>query len=541
MSKLVVSVIGLLLALLLVRADPALADRRVALVIGNSAYQNVPTLADPQRDAHAVAATLQKAGFDVVNAQYDVGNLQFKRAVAQFEDEARRSDIALIYYSGYALDIAGVNYLIPVDAKQLSEATAGGEAVTLGEFAKAVEPAKRLRLVILDASRSSPFARIATPQRSGAAPEYAQGLGEPAPKPGTLIAYAAIAGSLAKDGDGEHSIFTAAVLHHLFVPGLDIRLAFGRVLVEVLRKTDNQQNPLVYGSLGGRNIALLPAPAERPGMDLAGEKTDYSVVEQIGSPRAWEVFLVQHPTGFFSTDARMHLRLAEAEPSKPAALASPSSLPPLSAGPSAEELQAWAHIESSNDPDQFRGFIHDYPGSALAEKARQRLDQLAALEQTPPQSPPPAENTSPQLPPAENTPAMVTRAQQALIRLGCFTGTADGVLDESTKRAIGRYESARRQKTNDNISVTDGLLADLQQQQGRVCPLLCPAGQIARGEQCIETAKPSPPVAHREIERPRTARQSRPSQETRAALPQRASPQTGGGGGHSGVTIGVGF
>ncbi len=283
MSRLVLSVVYFALGILFIRADPAFAERRVALVIGNSDYQYAPALPNPRRDAQAMAAMFQKAGFDVVSAQTDAGVLQFKRAIAQFEDEAGRSDIAVVFYSGYGIATQGVNYLIPVDAKLAGDRDAITAAVTLDSLDKSVDGAKRLRLVILDASRGDPFATAI----KTAAPRVDEGgLAEPEPKPGALIAYAAIAGSQAEEGDADHSTYTSALLRNLFTPGLDIRLAFGRILVDVLKKTGKRQSAQVYGSLGGGNIALVPAPADRPSLDLEGEKTDYGVVQQSGLARA---------------------------------------------------------------------------------------------------------------------------------------------------------------------------------------------------------------------------------------------------------------
>ena len=487
MSRLVFSVIGLALGLLLVRAEPAFAERRVALVIGNSAYQNAPALTDPRRDADAMAATFRNAGFDVVSAQYDLGNAQFKQAVAQFEADAAGSDVAVVYFSGYGIDVRGVNYLIPVDAKLVSEQDVADRAMTLDQLAKAVEGAARLRLVILDASRADPFAR--TIDQQGAAQAVMPGLAEVDPNNGTLIAYAAKADSLSEDGAGEHSTYTAALLRNLFAPGLDIRLAFGRVLVDVLRVTANRQEPFVYGSLPGRNIALVPAPANRPGVDLHGEKIDYSVVEKIGTAHAWEVFLVQHPTGFYSSAARAELRLAEAEipPASPPVVLSPPLVPPVSplppevpplppSGPSAE-LQP--------------------PGTAV--------------------------------PPAIERPDLVHAAQVELTRLGCFSGTPDGTLNAATKAAIQAYRKALGEKPiGGDVEITGIFVDALRQQTVRVCPLICPDGKVAVGEQCVDAAKakaiahqkekdqPARPVAR---PRPEAAPAPRITQQTPAARP----------------------
>src|SRR5207253_5110067 len=134
----------------------------------NSAYQHAPALPNPSRDAKAMLAMFGKAGFDVVTTQYDAGNLQFKRAIRQFEDAASEADIAVIYYAGHGIEIHGQNYLVPIDAKRASDSDAEDEAISIERLAQTVDGAKRLRLVILDACRHNPFPRIIKRQRSDA-------------------------------------------------------------------------------------------------------------------------------------------------------------------------------------------------------------------------------------------------------------------------------------------------------------------------------------------------------------------------------------
>src|SRR5262245_59588073 len=118
------------IALIAMSVD-ALAEKRVALVIGNSAYQNVAKLPNPSRDANAIAELFKKAGFDVVSLQQDAGNLEFKRALRRFEDLTRDSDVAVVFYAGHGIEIAGTNYMIPIDAKLASDLDAPDEAITL--------------------------------------------------------------------------------------------------------------------------------------------------------------------------------------------------------------------------------------------------------------------------------------------------------------------------------------------------------------------------------------------------------------------------
>src|SRR5690242_10165442 len=147
----------LLAALLLLTCQPAFAAKRVALVIANSAYQNAPPLPNPVNDGAVIAATLRDAGFDVVDSRRDMSALQTRRALRDFSDQARDADVAVVYYAGHGIEVDGSNYLIPVDAKLERDSDVYDEAFSLDRILLAVEPAKRLRLVILDACRDNPF------------------------------------------------------------------------------------------------------------------------------------------------------------------------------------------------------------------------------------------------------------------------------------------------------------------------------------------------------------------------------------------------
>ena len=311
MSRFILSVIALALGLFctVIWADRAFAERRVALIIGNSAYQNAPILPNPERDARGIADMFQKAGYEIVTTAFNVGNLDFKSTIRKFEDAVTDADIAVIYYAGYGLNIHGTNYLIPIDAKLASDRDANDETITLEQLVESVHGAKRLRVIIIDASRDNPFARIMKAERMASF----SGLGAVEPNSiDTLIAYAAKPGTTAQDGGGDHSPFATALIDNLFVPGLDIRLAFGRVRDEVLKKTGYMQEPFVYGSLGGGNVALVSAPSQPVvANDLAGEKGDYALVEKIGTKGAWQVFLNQHPTGFYADLARQQIAIIQ--------------------------------------------------------------------------------------------------------------------------------------------------------------------------------------------------------------------------------------
>src|SRR5215218_4854856 len=245
---------------LLVVSQPAFAEKRVALVIGNSSYLNVAPLANPVNDSARIAATLKDAGFDVVDSRRDLPAAETRRALRDFSDRARDADIAVVYYAGHGIEVDGANYLVPVDAKLERDTDVYDEALSLDRILIAIEPAKKLRLVILDACRDNPFTKRM--KRTVATRAIGRGLARVEPtSPNVLIAYSAKAGSTAADGDGKNSPFTSALSRHIATPGLDVRRAFGFVRDEVLKTTSNKQEPFVYGSLGGEDLPLVPAAA----------------------------------------------------------------------------------------------------------------------------------------------------------------------------------------------------------------------------------------------------------------------------------------
>ncbi len=346
------------------------AEKRVALVVGNSAYRNVARLPNPEKDAASMAKLFRDAGFDAVVEADNVGNLDFKRAIRKFEDAAQDADIAVIFYAGHGIEVGGVNYLVPVDAKLASDRDAEDEAISLNRIVESVDTAKHLRLIILDACRDDPFVATMKRVRRTAMRGITSGLGKVEPtSTDTLVAYAAKAGSTAEDGDGVHSPFTTALLENLTVPGLDIRLAFGRVRDEVLKITGSRQEPFVYGSLGGGNISLVPGAVVPKAPDTAKVKTDYELVAQIGTRKAWEVFLATYKTGFYADLARAQmakLQVASLEPTPT----------PEPAKPTSDETRAWNKIKDSSDKDAIESFIKRYPNSPLAINAQNRLDIL---------------------------------------------------------------------------------------------------------------------------------------------------------------------
>lgn len=231
-------------------ARPVERGPRVALVIGNGAYRSVPVLGNPSRDAAAVATALRKAGFQKVIVENDLRKEKLEATLREFGRVAEGADWALIYYAGHGIEMSGVNYLIPVDARLETDRDVGFETVPLNHVMSAVEGAKKLRLVLLDACRDNPFA--SQMRRTTASRSIGRGLAPVEPQTGSLVVYAAKDGETALDGDAGNSPFATAFIEELATPGIEIRKLFDLVRDDVLEATNNKQQPFTYGSVPGR-------------------------------------------------------------------------------------------------------------------------------------------------------------------------------------------------------------------------------------------------------------------------------------------------
>ena len=226
--------------------------RRIALVVGNATYKNAPVLSNPQRDAILVADALKRTGFQSVTLQIDLGRDALVSALRNFAQQAEAADWSVVYYSGHGMEVGGVNYLIPVDARIATDRDIGFEAVALDQVLNAAERGKRLRLVILDACRDNPFASQMKRTLTVASRSVSRGLASVEPDAGTLVVYAAKDGETALDGEGFNSPFAEAFVKNLQTPGLEVRRMFDFVRDDVMEATQRRQKPFSYGSISGR-------------------------------------------------------------------------------------------------------------------------------------------------------------------------------------------------------------------------------------------------------------------------------------------------
>ena len=329
----------------------AVALTRVALVVGNSAYANQPRLVNPSRDAQAVAAALKGAGFQTVTLITDADVATLNRSLHTFQDQALGADVAVLYYAGHGMEMNGVNYLIPVDAKLATDRDLSYEAVTQDLAQQAAGGAKLLSLVVLDACRDNPFASSMT-VTSGGKRSITRGLApvnEDDLSVNSIIEYAAASGTTASDGDPSvgHSPFASAFIHHVAEPGVEITLLFGKVRDDVWKVTNRQQRPASYGSHGGDPVYLVP------------------------------------PGGGSAPDAKGPSRASA--PPLVASGAPERNLTAVAAGPdpaTSPELAMWQSVLGSNDPSRYRAYLARFPDGQYVALAKQRLALTGPMSQT---------------------------------------------------------------------------------------------------------------------------------------------------------------
>ena len=236
----------------------ATEGRRVALVIGNGAYRNVPALINPPNDASDIAAALKRLGFTVTlstNAGFD----DMRRSLIALGRDAAGAEMAAVYFAGHGMEINGENWLIPIDADLKRDTDAANEAINLQSVMLQVSNTTSLGLVILDACRNNPFAaRMNRSIATRAAPM--SGLGRIEPVGNVLVAYAARDGTTALDGAARNSPFAAALLRNIEVSGVEVTFMFRNVRDDVMEATRNEQQPFVYGSLSRKAIYLAARP-----------------------------------------------------------------------------------------------------------------------------------------------------------------------------------------------------------------------------------------------------------------------------------------
>lgn len=291
-------------------ATHAAPGKRVALVIGNSSYSDRP-LKNPVNDATLMQKVLRDLGFDV-SVLRNADRKSMLAGLRDFEGKARDADVALFFYAGHGAQVAGNNYLIPVNAQILGESDVPDEAVDAGSVMRRIEDAKaRVGLVILDACRDNPFA--------GANRSSTRGLARMSVPTGTIVAYATAPGSVAADGTGANGVYTEQLARQLREPGLDIKDVFDRTAQEVERITSGKQRPREEVGLRGRYVLKEGSAVPNPGVQTASVRAEPAIQPGTPAPEdevwqaaksantatAYDAYLAEYPKGRYASAARI--------------------------------------------------------------------------------------------------------------------------------------------------------------------------------------------------------------------------------------------
>jgi uncharacterized caspase-like protein len=383
---------------IIVSADAAKADRRVAFVVGNGAYMNVAQLPNPPVDAKAMAAVLRNVGFEVVEGTNLTRDKMTERLL-EFGKKAQGADVAVFFYAGHGIAISGTNYLLPIDADIKSEMDVKlGAAINIDLTLDQTMSDAKVKLVFLDACRDNPFAAKIKSNASTRSVSVQTGLAEMKSGEGTLIAFATGPGQTALDGqEGTNSPFTRALIAHITTPGVEIQQAMTEVRAQVNEETNKGQLPWGHTNLIG-SVYLNPVAAPAPGA---------------------------------------------ASSSAPAAVAS-------TAGGSEVEVEFWRSVRESNKPEELNAYLTNYPNGQFKSLA---LARIASLENGPSTT---TRNLTTGIDPATFTEeaSQTTEdqigldkgqrrdVQRRLTGLG-FDTKVSGKFDDDTRSVIRRWQAAR--------------------------------------------------------------------------------------------------
>ncbi|HEV7323310.1 MAG TPA: caspase domain-containing protein [Ensifer sp.] len=429
----------------------AWANKRVALVIGNSAYQHAPQLSNPQNDASDMASKLTGMGFVVVTGR-DLDLTGMRQSIREFVGKVEGADVALFFYAGHGLQVNGGNYMIPVDAQLRSNNDLDFEALPIELVLSAMERNAKVNLVFLDACRDNPLAATLARSMGTRSVAVGRGLAKLDTGVGSLIAFATQPGNVALDGAGRNSPFTTALLKHLGTPGQSVTDDLIAVRRTVLQATDGKQVPWDSSSLTGpvvlnpsSDAATATSPAATPDTDRTVELAYWNSIKDLTASSFFEAYLQEYPNGAFGTLAKLKIAaIAEREKERQ----------------TAEQQKADAN-------------------RATKPQVNASQTDVAALEQTTPAAQASGSSAGHM---AAGDLALATQSQ--LARIGCL-GQIDGKWGESSQKALKKYAERRGLKLA-SLAPTEELLNGLKAIGYRVCPLECGNGMVARDNRCVE-------------------------------------------------------
>ncbi|MEM9198194.1 MAG: caspase family protein [Pseudomonadota bacterium] len=384
-------------------AAPAQASERIALIIGNGAYDHVPALDNPGADARLIARTLGALGFEVT-LKIDGTQSEMKRAIAEFGRRLRNAGpdaVSLFYYAGHGVQAQGANYLVPTDAMVADEADLYLVGVEADWVLRQMASARiRTSIVILDACRDNPFAEQGL---------QAQGLARMNAPTGSFVAYSTSPGAVALDGAGANSPFTSALAHELTVPNRPIEEVFRAVRAQVVAQTSGMQTPWDSSSLID---AFYFVEGNTPSSPSAAETQLWNSVRDSGDLVELALFLRAYPDSVYAEEARRMIvaRSSSASEQPVASAPAPTAVPAREPQPRADtpappaadtaqdlydEEAMFAAAMATDVAAAFQAYLDVYPNGRFVAQAKERIALLTDPAQAAVTAPaPPAERPS---------------------------------------------------------------------------------------------------------------------------------------------------
>lgn len=402
----------------------AQAERRVALVIGNSKYLHTSPLPNPHNDAAAIAAALKRLDFEVVLA-LDVAFADTHKPIREFSRRLQGADVALLFYAGHALSLEGRNYLVPVDAEARDETDVKFRMTLVNSVVDEMARLTRLTIVILDACRDNPLARslhrTVAPSRSA---DVGMGLATMSTVGRELlIMFATAPGAVASDGVGEHSPFSQALLRHIEKQGIDVEALVRSIRQDVREITGGNQLPEAWLRLEQRfqfrkdaadgKAALLPPAKDAIAATDARERriqdrTFWESIRELNSLKLFQDYVARFPEGEYASIAHVMIgklegksKLAE-PPSDPTRAANEAYTAAVAEGTDAalgqfvqrfpdhvraaelkralEERTSWRAAQTADTRPDYERYLLTYPQGIYAPVARERIATLARNE-----------------------------------------------------------------------------------------------------------------------------------------------------------------
>ena len=526
--------------LLFMSAIEAQADKRVALIIGNANYQNTSSLANSANDAADLAAALTDVGFTVILEQ-NLDKRGMEMAIGRFARLAQDADGVLLFFAGHGIQYRGQNYLVPVDAKIEDEFSLNFELTRLDDVLSALDRARGVKILILDACRDNPLVDRFTQRAASRDPVATRGLTRIDPGRGMIVAYSTQPNQVAVDGTGRNSPFTAALIKQISEPGLEVGALFRRVAADVSCETGGRQLPEISVSLVGEFF-------------LNTRETDlqaWAKVRDSSDPEPLREFLANHSKSLLVPDARRRLAALElaksereqrerelreraqaervqaehqaqeqAERERVAAerqqreRAEQGRLQQQRLALEAAEQQRLAAEQQQReqaDRERIEQLARQLIArefaqreeAAKAEEERARLAREKAAQPAPAASPnaqitlltPPTEIPSPAtsapIAPLLAGTSLIAEIEKELKRVGCYGGSTYNTWGNAEVASSVRKFARYAKLSAPSAEPTTELLTAIRGASDRVCPLECGAREVERNGRCIARSCPS--------------------------------------------------